>query len=733
MTGAKEGGAVAAVRGRVSRWRVRGLFLLFSGLFVAAALLISNLRYLEFVTSNWDLGIFQQGLWTTAHGRFFWEAGDWELAGTNSYFQVHPALVLLFVVPIYALVPSVETLFVLQAVAAALGAIPIFLLARRLLGRAGYGLAFAGLYLANGALLAATSFDVHIEAILPFEVGMLFYLWMVGRYRLGCVAAAATLITLEVTPFIVAMVALYFLLPPFFPFVRRSVQRLRRRLGSPTAPGPDRRDVPPVDPQRRRREVRWSAALLVAALASYPLLRMVQWYGTAALGVAPVSPLPVSSTVSAGPYGIPVEIQVGVHLLSKSRFWFILLALLGFLPLFAPRALLLTAPWFVFTLQSTALSFVLFGTHYALIPLSTLSLAAVLGYVNLERRILPWLARYRARRAARRAAVPGPRPHRFPTMTVEHAPGSRRLRRPFWIAALAIVVVANIAFGPLDPYQQSNPPGPLPGYDVSYVVPSGFHDVAVVAQQIPATATVLASADLFPLVADNPNAYAIPWTTTVYYQLPYSSGNLPQWVFIDVDQIAPTPNWLPDLLLNPPLYGVRDVVWSTPTGTVVLYERNFTGATTDYGLPPVGPFDLSGASLEWLHHGRVAPLNGSPTGSALVGTNSSWDPFFATSPVNLAPGFWNVTVWIAEVPMTPKPPTVPGPSASGLALNLTAFGYNALLGVFYCDPDSPVGHWTPLTIAIRVLAPTVDVQISGPLTGSGTTYAVALVEFRHSA
>ncbi len=698
--------------------------------YVIVSIYLSNLRYLEFATSNWDLGIFQQGLWTTGHAHLlFYEAGDWETLGTSSFLEVHTSLILFFLVPVYYLVPSPETLFITQSVIVGLASVPIYLIARRLLWREGVALAFAGLYLANGALLAANLFDFHVEAFLPLEIAGLFYLWMVGRYRLGILVAILAILTIEVAPFLVVVVALFFLFPPFYPPLRNALRGAiaRRRPGRP-APSPVPEEPTAPASAFRSSQVRWSMALIVIVMTGYALLRLTQWVLLPLSGLGHPSPPPGSHASGLGPAGIPLSLAL-VHLVLKARYWFILVALFGFLPLLAPRALFLTAPWFLFTLQSPQISWILFGNQYSFIALCTLMIAAMYGYRNLEIRVLPWLARARARRAERRAARVGAVTPRFPALTRPSPFGGRRLARPVALAALAVLVAANLAFGPINPYQQ-NPRGGLPGYAFSYTIVPGFSSVATLAEMIPGNATVLASSNLFPFVANNPNAYALPWTTTVVYQIPFSGESLPQWVFLSENEIAPAPVWLAGLLLNPAVYGVRAVVWTTPAGTVLLYEHGFNGAITSFGSPPSLPYNLTGTSLNPVQHGQLVPIVGGPTPEGVQGTNDSGNPFFVSQPVSLAPGEWTLNIWVAREPTVPDPPIGPGPPGYSLKLNLTAFGYDPWLGVYYYNQSSPIGVWNLTSVNFSVPYPTLNVQVTGTVLRSGETYVVAMIQFK---
>ncbi|MBM4050600.1 MAG: DUF2079 domain-containing protein, partial [Planctomycetes bacterium] len=105
-------------------WHVAllALVLLYAGLFTA----LNVLRYRAFFCTEWeDLAVRNQMLWNAAHGRLW----------TQSIFCFpHPdhfEPIEFLLVPFYWLRPHVTTLFALQSLALGLGAVPIFLIARR--------------------------------------------------------------------------------------------------------------------------------------------------------------------------------------------------------------------------------------------------------------------------------------------------------------------------------------------------------------------------------------------------------------------------------------------------------------------------------------------------------------------------------------------------------------------------------------------------------------------------
>lgn len=567
----------------VSAGRSRWPIVVLAGLvlaYFAVSLALSELRYLEFSTSNWDMGVFQQMLWSTLHGHPMYESGDWELYGNPSYLEVHPAFVTYLLVPFYALWPSAQTLFVIQSGAAALAAVPLYLIGVRVLGRPWPAVGIAALYVGFAPLLLANLFDFHLELLFPLEIFSLFYCWLSGRYKLGLVVAAIALLTLEVMPFIIAFLALFFLLPPLRPWLERLRAHYRQGLAHPAdAVRPFLREL---SAWLHQRPARWSAALLAIAVVAYPLLRLLEWVVVPALLPPPPNAAFGGALVAAQASGLGFGAggAFTISLGHKLGFWLLLVGLIGFLPLFAPRALLLSVPWFVFTLQSPMIVWTSLGFHYPAVAVAPLFIAAVYGFPEAERllgaRIAAYLARPPASPSATRPATVAPS-RRF------HAPSFVRRRPRETVAAVALVAVlsANVYIGPLNP-QNQRLNGPLPGFNVEYDIPPGFHNVEQLASLVPAAAQVLTSANLFPLVANDLNAYALVWTANSPPQLPYGPGHLPDYVLIAYDQSFAVPSWLTDAISHRG-FGLRAEVDQSPVGEVYLWVNGYRGSTTLIG------------------------------------------------------------------------------------------------------------------------------------------------------
>ena len=163
---------------------------------------LSTLRHLSFMTGRFDLGNMVQAVWATAHGH---PLAITDLQGEQiSRLGAHVDPILVAFAPLWWLWPSPVMLLTVQAVAVALGALPVFWLARKHLvsERAGLGFAFA--YLLYPAVQWLTLNEFHPVALAtPF---LLFAIWYLDEDRLLAFAvfAAAACLCKEEIPLVVA-------------------------------------------------------------------------------------------------------------------------------------------------------------------------------------------------------------------------------------------------------------------------------------------------------------------------------------------------------------------------------------------------------------------------------------------------------------------------------------------------------------------------------------------------
>ncbi len=135
-------------------------------------------RYAAFEARSQDMGNLNQAIWNLAHGNGF-RFTNYE--GITSRLSLHVEPILLLIAPLYRLFPQVETLLILQATVVALGALPLFALARYKLSSDWAALAFALAFLLNPAMQGANWYEFHPVTLAPTLLMAAFYFLVTGR------------------------------------------------------------------------------------------------------------------------------------------------------------------------------------------------------------------------------------------------------------------------------------------------------------------------------------------------------------------------------------------------------------------------------------------------------------------------------------------------------------------------------------------------------------------------
>ncbi len=161
-----------------------------------------------------DMGNMGQAAWNTIHGHLFYFtnmrlAYNIEAWKTTTRLSFHVEALFPLISLVYLIYPHPESLLVLQTVALALGAIPVFLLARDVLRNAWLGLVFALAYLLFPTLEALNLYEFHPVAL---ATPLLLFAFLFAERRqylpflLCCLAAMGTK---EEIGLVVAMFGLY--------------------------------------------------------------------------------------------------------------------------------------------------------------------------------------------------------------------------------------------------------------------------------------------------------------------------------------------------------------------------------------------------------------------------------------------------------------------------------------------------------------------------------------------
>ena len=150
-------------------WALLALLVLVDSILVCQH---SVARYQTYHADAFDLGNMNQAVWNTLHGnpfRFTNRGLDW--FGPPTRLGIHVEPILLLLAPFYLIHSGPETLIVIQNVAMALGAIPLFMLSlRRLPTLPLLGVAFAASYLLAPEFLGAALKNILANPLLPFSI-----------------------------------------------------------------------------------------------------------------------------------------------------------------------------------------------------------------------------------------------------------------------------------------------------------------------------------------------------------------------------------------------------------------------------------------------------------------------------------------------------------------------------------------------------------------------------------
>ena len=143
-------------------------------------------------TSAYDYGLYDQGVWLMS--RF--DAPFVTLMGRNLIGD-HTSFILVFLVPVYWVFPSAGALFFTQSLFIALGAVPVYLLGRRLLRHDALAVALAACYLLHPAVAWSNRENFHPDSYLPPLLGMAIYAAIERRWRMYAVFFVLSLMVKE--------------------------------------------------------------------------------------------------------------------------------------------------------------------------------------------------------------------------------------------------------------------------------------------------------------------------------------------------------------------------------------------------------------------------------------------------------------------------------------------------------------------------------------------------------
>jgi Predicted membrane protein (DUF2079) len=471
--------------------------------------------------------------------------------------------------------------------------------------------------------------------------------------------------------------------------------------------------------------VRYTLVLMLASAAAYVLLfAFMNDWGSVLLHVtAPSTGKGLSglfyNSSTQGPASLHA-ILTSWQTVATGEYWFALLALVGFLPLFAPRSWVLIVPWMGWTFLTDSSHFSTLGRQYSFVAAGPIFIGVAFGLQHLYQR-------YR-NRSVDSVTVPLMAPQGRGWKLEGH-------RRTLVAGAcVGVIVAANLILLPFDPvlpYLGVNPGTPFEtGYfDHSLEVQPGWSGVDQMLSLVPSNATVGAPPELYALIATHRGAVILRGGHDEgdTQALPFNLSIGPDYAFLYPFASRPLDAKEWGNLSNPTYYGLRAYVASSTVGPVYLYARSFTGVAQ-----PVGPV-LPGFNATWtpqngLTAGAIASTSSnasSPSGYVIesnLAEHSTGQIWNGTAPV-LGAGSYTVT---ATVALAGTNGTI-RPAATVLQLvgegfDTIAFDRNVTFGEL-----SSTG-WLSLQWNLTLTSPLPTYTVLGVLKNPDCSVAVASVE-----
>jgi len=353
--GAASAGSVAAwLQARVTR--VCGTpapFYVFTAVWTVLLGAVAIRRYFAY-EGNGDLAIFDQAFWNTVHGAFVRSSLIPLATGEVRIFADHFDPLQLVLLPLYSVFPSPLVLLTAQAVALALGALPLYWIARaRFPDSPVLYTTFPVIYLLYLPLRGANRYDYHPSALAP--VLFLLALYFMDRSRWGWMVVFLTMAGLlkENLPVAGVMIGVYLLL----------VAR-RRLLGLALVAAFGF----------------WFYAGFAWIVPSFNTQGYLHFEDYFLLGGNP-------SEILLAPFQYPLDVVEVLFTGAERKLSYVVyvFAPVAFLPLLAPTRLLLGLPFLAQNLLSAAPHQTSLQTHHAAELIPFVFYAAVGGAANLLR------------------------------------------------------------------------------------------------------------------------------------------------------------------------------------------------------------------------------------------------------------------------------------------------------------------------------------------------------------
>jgi uncharacterized membrane protein len=344
----------------VIRTHANGILIVISYTVMVGAL--SVYRYYTGQANAWDLGIFEQALYSFAfHGRLFYYTPEiFTINPSGIFFGIHFSLLMFPLGVFYRLMPYPQTLLFLQSFVTALTIVPL----RKICQFAGYKHEnlISILYLLNPLTVFSNLFDFHLEAFIPVFLAFLVLSLLNEDTLRTILFSVCTYAVYEYGAIMVLAAILFVVLVRLRTYLRKMKELL----------------LAGADPQSKF--IIAIVALTISSVLYFVIcLRIMSYFDPA---LPPITGQFVTSSFRENPLA-------GIYYAAvlKAEYVFIPIVCLAFLPLFKIRALVLSAPFWVLAIISNYNSYYEIGVQYGYLIIPGLMTASILGLVSISNRM----------------------------------------------------------------------------------------------------------------------------------------------------------------------------------------------------------------------------------------------------------------------------------------------------------------------------------------------------------
>lgn len=565
--------------------REYALLITFGVLFTIVIFVITSIRYMSFLDMNWDMGINLQMLWTNNHGYLLFETADYQTSGIQSFLLANSVYLAIPISYLYDIFPNPFTLLLIQSAVLSFSIVPIYAYAIKKVHDKKVALLIAISFVFGFAVLSGVFYDYHWEAFMPLEFFTFIHFYGKRRYGLSILILLLGSLTLEVFPFMIGSYLLYDL-----------INRVFLHNGDSKVTTENKSLVFPI--------IFVILTGILAFLIGYITGAMVPFI----LGQS-------TGNAGAATHAITYLFNFGAKtttIFNSLEYWFLLLASLGFVPLLKPRSLIVIIPWFYWSVIAYPIYTSQFGVQYGIIAMSLLLIPFIEGLTAVQRELKTEsqaraLTLYVGPISIMVMAIVFETTNIFVNHThlilltltfavlgvltvALHQKGLFRRNRKFQTGLppgitrittylLILIIGTGLIIGPLNPTNISPPS--TGGYSMSYQVNPSYNDMKLISNQVGHNNTVLSTDNLFPFIANNPNAFSFYWYPTDYTDnpyFPYNQTNLPDFLLLDDSQMSTVPDSFIHLAFDTAVYGMKmEIVNLHYPGNIYLFEKGFKG------------------------------------------------------------------------------------------------------------------------------------------------------------